>query len=355
MPQLYKEMIAHLLASTPFGIDPNLQMTGRPPTMANSEFLTNKEQGDWAEEIVFNAINENSQDYRAVRYGRSESRAAGDDGFEAFYRDYQDELNNIGKRPDLLIFHRRDASTEHIDIDDDDMVSKAIAAIEVRSSSFLAKRYSDYMEARTTEAIEKCQRLKRNLLEPQVSELLRQKSPEILAMIERSSDETFKELDFRIRSWSSSQELRDLSELLKSLKEQIKILHKRDYLSITPKIEDLALVNRWIQHFNVRHFYLQVFFDKAYVIPFREILEIASDPSKEDVVFSVEEDVKNQGKTTIKINVQVGKEILGRIDMPEHRSAMKELERGRLLFYVTFHGGRGYLDNGVFNSEIIND
>ena len=132
------------------------------------------------------------------------------------------------------------------------------------------------------------------------------------------------------------------------------MLHKRDYLSITPKLEDLALVNRWIQRFNVRHFYLQVFFDKAYVIPFKNILEIVSDSTNEDSVFSVEVDVKNQGKTTIKINIQVGKEILGRIEMPEHRSAMKELERGRLLFFVTFSGGRGYLDNEVFTSEIVN-
>jgi hypothetical protein len=102
-----------------------------------------------------------------------------------------------------------------------------------------------------------------------------------------------------------SEILRELSGHLRALKEQIKILHKRDYLSITPKLEDLALVNRWIQHFGVPHFYLQVFFDKAYVISFREILEISSDSSKEDVVFSVEQDVKNQGKTTIKINIQV--------------------------------------------------
>ena len=112
-------------------------------------------------------------------------------------------------------------------------------------------------------------------------------------------------------------------------------------------------MNRWIQLFNVPHYYLQVFFDKAYVIPFREILEIASDPAKEDVVFSIEEDIKNQGKTTIKINVKVGREILGRIDMPEHRSAMKELQRGRLLFYVTFNGGKGYLDHEVFVNELI--
>lgn len=57
---------------------------------------------------------------------------------------------------------------------------------------------------------------------------------------------------------------------------------------------------------------------------------------------------------TAKINVQIGKEVLGRIDMPEHKSAMKELERGRLLFYVTFKGGKGYLDNEIFIRDVIN-
>jgi len=41
--------------------------------------------------------------------------------------------------------------------------------------------------------------------------------------------------------------------------------------------------------------------------------------------------------------------------MPEHHSVMKELERGRLLFYVTFEGGKGYLDEEVFMGEIINE
>ena len=142
---------------------------------------------------------------------------------------------------------------------------------------------------------------------------------------------------------------------MKKLKAQIKILHKRDYLSITPKLEDITLVNRWISKFNVRHYYLQVFFDKAYIIPFKDVLEITTDPEKEGIVFSIEKDVKNQRKTTIKINIQVGQEVIGKIDMPKHKSTMKELERGRLLFYVTFHGGHGYLDNDIFLKRVIND
>lgn len=352
MNTTYRDTIAHLIEMSPFEIEPDVQITGRTPTMASSMFLTNKEQGDWAEEIVFNAINENSQEYCAIKYGRADSLAAGDPGFADFYAYYIDELNTIGKKPDLLVYKREDVP-EHYDLDNDAFIRKAVAAIEVRSSSFLANRYSSFMDNRTREAEAAIQQIQREILsEPYVS-LLAEKSPALYGMIENATIDTFRELNFRRRGWYSTQPLRELSELLKSLKEQMQVLQKRDYLSITPKIEDLALVNRWIQHFGVRHCYLQVFFDKAYVIPFQDILNITSDSKNEGVVFSIERDVKNQGKTTIKISVQVGKEILGRIDMPQHRSALKELERGRLLFYVTFHGGRGYLDPAVFSQEIL--
>ena len=72
------------------------------------------------------------------------------------------------------------------------------------------------------------------------------------------------------------------------------------------------------------------------------------------MIFSIESDTKNQRKTTIKIDLQIGREILGKIDMPQHRSRLKELERGRLLYYVTFSGGKGYLDTDVFVKEVIN-
>lgn len=175
-----------------------------------------------------------------------------------------------------------------------------------------------------------------------------------ISLISNATNNTFSELDFRCPSWSLTEELRDLTALLKEMKENIKTLHKRDYLSITPKMEDIALVNRWIQNYNVKHFYLQVFFDKAYVISFKDILTLVSNDNNDGNNFSIERDAKNQGKTTIKINVQIGKEVLGKIDMPEHKSAMKELGRGRLLFYVTFAGGKGYLDEEIFIRDIIN-
>ena len=350
----YRREIDDLIRSLPFEIDTEIQMAGHPPTMASSDFLTNKEQGDWAEKIVMNAINENSPEYLALPYGRTDSIAAGDTGFAEFYLHYQEELNRFGKKPDLLIFRKRKAN-DRLDLNDDQIVGSAIAAIEVRSSSFLANKYAEFMNNQAKSAEDECKRISQRILSEPLSGLLLEKCPEIHRLISQANAETFKELDFRARSWCTTQDLQRLTDELRRLKRQIKILHKRDYLSITPKLEDIALVNRWINRFNVRHYYLQVFFDKAYLVPFKDILRICSDPKKEGTIFSVERDVKNQRKTTIKINVKVGKEILGRIEMPEHQSAMKELDRGRLLFYVTFEGGKGYLDAEIFKRNIIHD
>ena len=50
---MYKDDILNLIKQCPFNIDTEIQISGRPPTTANFEFLTNKEQGDWAEQIVY--------------------------------------------------------------------------------------------------------------------------------------------------------------------------------------------------------------------------------------------------------------------------------------------------------------
>lgn len=77
------------------------------PTQASSEFITNKQQGDWAENVIFRAVNDNSRSIVAVRYGKSDDLVAGDVGFEKFYKSYQAELDLIGKRPDLLLLRKK--------------------------------------------------------------------------------------------------------------------------------------------------------------------------------------------------------------------------------------------------------
>ena len=59
-----------------------------PPTQASSMFISNKEQGDWAEDLIFRAINETSKNYVAVRYGKSDDIVAGEKGFDQFYNEF---------------------------------------------------------------------------------------------------------------------------------------------------------------------------------------------------------------------------------------------------------------------------
>lgn len=80
----------------------------RIPTQASSNFITNKEQGDWAEDLITRAINETSSNFIAIKYGKSDNLVAGEKGFDTFYQDFQSELDTIGKRPDLLIFKKAD-------------------------------------------------------------------------------------------------------------------------------------------------------------------------------------------------------------------------------------------------------
>ena len=113
------------------------------PSQASSEFITNKQQDDWAEDVIFRAINENSHNVVAVKYGKSDDLVAGDAGFEKFFRDYQTELDTIGKRPDILLFKKEDFDeclgydiSAKINDEIEQYVAKSIAGIEVRSSAF---------------------------------------------------------------------------------------------------------------------------------------------------------------------------------------------------------------------------
>ena len=97
------------------------------------------------------------------------------------------------------------------------------------------------------------------------------------------------------------------------MKACVKEIQKRDFLSITPKVEDIKVVYKWIETFNVPHYYFQVFFDKAYGISFEQILTFISEPDNEGSVF-FEKDNKNQNKTTIKINSKSGKLIANKVE-----------------------------------------
>jgi AccI restriction endonuclease len=323
----------------------------RTPTQASSNFITNKEQGDWAEDLITRAINETSDNFIAIKYGKSDNLVAGEDGFDAFYQNFQSELDTIGKRPDLLIFKKTDYNANlGLDISQiphhqiTEYVKKAIAGIEVRSSAFLIDRYEQSMQLRTEKFKQIALQTKDKILSEFLDILDHPTRKSYIDLLNVITAESLNITDFRVPSWGSSERLSEVKNLFRKLKICIKEIQKRDYLSITPKVEDIKVVYKWIETFNIPHFYFQVFFDKVYGISFEQILQIISNPDNDGVIFSVEKDVQNQNKTTIKINSKSGVPIASKVDEPFHESVRKEMDRGRLLFYVTFKGGTAYLD-----------
>ena len=234
------------------------RIRGNMPTQISSEFLTNKEQGDWAEQTLLNGINNNSSNLIAVRYGKNDDINAGDDGFKEFFKAYQAELDTIGKRPDILIFEKKDYPYETYDISHfsndllDQLVPKAKCGIEVRSSAFLIDKYEAYMNDKVSCAIDSAMK-SRNIILNNYKELLISKDSALYDIIESISPDNMHVISFRTRSWSSSAELIALSNELKNLKNSIKEITKRTFLSITPKVEDLKVVYTWIQRYNVPH------------------------------------------------------------------------------------------------------
>jgi type II restriction enzyme len=326
------------------------------PTQASSEFITNKQQGDWAEDVIFRAINQYSDNIVAVRYGKSDDLVAGDIGFEDFFNAYQLELDTIGKRPDLLLFKKSDYDPllgddiSHLESSRiGEYVSKAIAGIEVRSSAFLINKYTEEANRIVRENTQKAIRLRDRVL-TEYLDLLIDKRPEFVPLLQQLDKTSARTLDYRTPTWRSSQRLQELSALLSEIKGSLKIIQKRQTLSITPKVEDLKVVHKWIMTYNVPHFYVQVFFDKVYGISFQRILELIANPSLEDEKYYIEQDTKNQNKTTIKIPSQDGICLAQAVDEPHHQSVRKELNKGRLLFYVKFDGGAAYLDKEKFDT-----
>lgn len=334
------EKIIHNISTTIVDFQSE-RIKGSAPTQVSSEFLTNKEQGDWAESTLLNGINNNSEKYIAVKYGRDDDIIAGDDNFKEFYKEYQNELDEIGKRPDILIFDKNDYpydtyNISHLDRKTlDELVPLAKCGIEVRSSAFLFDKYECFMVENQKRLIESSLDIKNRIIQT-YGELLKSKDSALYLFVDAIQPENMHVIRFRCPSWKSSQQLLELTSLLRKLKGNLSQMSKRTFLSITPKVEDIKVVYNWIKKYNVPHYYVQVFFDKAYGISYEKILTLISQPDLEGVDYFLESDVKNQNKTTIKIHANTEENILEKIVLPEHFSQMKELGRGRLLFYVKF-------------------
>jgi len=329
---------------------------GTAPTQAFSEFLTNKKQGDWAETTLQNAINREFTDLIAVKYGMDMELVAGDPGFSDFYNKYQDDLDSIGKKPDLLVFKRADYDftfgdnlCAHNDDAIEELVKRALFGIEVRSSSFLNNEYEIYSSEKVNNAKNTIISLS-NLLITRYGDLLNTKNNELYQLFCNLSQDNIYSLEFRTPSWKRNSDEIEVTGILKTIKTNLNDLKKRDYLSITPKVEDLKVVYNWVKKYNVPHYYVQVFFDSAFGIGYYDILTMLNNSESMNSDYFIEsKDAKNQNKTTIKINTRNCEKIMDNIEMPLHNSEMKKVgDRGRVMFYVSFTSSEGDINREGF-------
>jgi len=350
---IYKNTINQLAQLVPKSIVDfdAARVRNSPPTQASSEFITNREQGDWAERLVLQAINKTNRNFVAVQYGKSDQFVAGEPGFEAFYESYQTELDLIGKRPDLLIFRVEDYDYDwSFNISRlprealDQIVPKAIAGLEIRSSSFLIEQYDKERSEQLVVLRAKLFEIRDGIIKD-FADILPEK---ISQALQNANEENLVELTYRISFRKSDERRIALAENLINIRNlKDKIYKTRGYLSFTAKVEDLYVVHKWTQTYGIPHYYFQVFFDRAYGIPFKHILRVISAPENKGKRFKIEKHTKNQFKNTIHMNVKEGVEVAYKVTMLQHRSEMKRLPKGRLLFHVTFEGGEAYLNLGT--------
>ena len=279
----YKELIKQISSLINKSIvDLNIERKrGTVPTQAFSDFLTHSEQGDWAEILFFKSLKKSDIPYIPVRYGKSDKIIAGDPNFKSFYNSYQDELDLIGKRPDILLFKTEDYDKKWGDdisqfsqADLKSIVPKAVAGFEVRSSAYLTKKFVPKKD--------------RPFLSftPKVEDLL-----VVLKWVE-----TYGVPHFYVQVFFDSIYIISFKDILLLLKDA--------------QIDERGIKNK------------------------KFLGKIGGSPA-----FVIEKNPKNQYKETIHIYLDRGYILSNKIKFPNLIGICKELSGGRLLHYVTFEGG----------------
>ena len=197
-------------------------------------------------------------------------------------------------------------------------VLAAVAGLEIRSSSFLIEQYDKERSEQLVVLRSKLFELRDEII-ADFADILPER---ISQALENAKEENLAELTYRISFRKADERSIALAERLTNIRKLKDKIHKtRDYLSFTPKVEDLYVVHKWIQTYGVPHYYFQVFFDRVYGISFEHILRVISLPDNKGRRFTIERNTKNQFKNTIHINVKEGVEVawLASIIFPARR------------------------------------
>jgi AccI restriction endonuclease len=211
-------------------------------------------------------------DLVVTHYGAADDLQAGDDGFKAFYEAQVKEVRQHGKRPDLLVFA---SGTD---------VPASIAG--------LTRETRDAWVPRARAAIEV-----------------------------RSSK-------FKALQYMQVKAERGVTMSKSSVGKLCP--------SFTVKVEDLAILYRWVERHGVLQAYFQVFFDSCHAISVAQILELIEQwPSG----MALERPRNSQGKPTILIPITLGIQVGQMREAPRFSAEVRETELGRVDAFVVPQGG----------------
>lgn len=118
--------------------------------------------------------------------------------------------------------------------------------------------------------------------------------------------------------------------------------------SFTVKVEDLIIVYRWMERFQVPECYTQVFFDSIFGINFLQIFEVIGSGTG----FKIETPRQSQEKATIMIPITSGHQIAVGSEPPEFRTEIRETRLGRVDAFVAPVGGKFTLDPVALNAVL---
>ncbi|MCX6875680.1 MAG: AccI family restriction endonuclease [Verrucomicrobia bacterium] len=118
--------------------------------------------------------------------------------------------------------------------------------------------------------------------------------------------------------------------------------------SFTVKVEDLIIVYRWMERFQVPECYAQVFFDSIFGINFLQVFEIIGSGSG----FTIEKPRQSQEKATIMIPITCGRHFASCSETPDFRTEIRETRLGRVDAFVSPVSGKFVLDPGALNEVL---
>jgi len=118
--------------------------------------------------------------------------------------------------------------------------------------------------------------------------------------------------------------------------------------SFTVKVEDLIIVYRWMERFQVPECYTQVFFDSIFGINFLQVFEVIGGGTG----FKIETPRQSQEKATIMIPITSGHRIAVGSEPPEFHTEIRETRLGRVDAFVAPVGGKFILDPAALNAVL---